>query len=72
MRPCSAILTIGQQADELNDTLRGHYAYYGVGGNIRALQRVYRHVECYWRLPVDVDHAALSWPGSERLSPGVE
>jgi RNA-directed DNA polymerase len=41
-------LTIGQQVDELNDTLRGHYAYYGVGGNIRALQRVYRHVECYW------------------------
>ena len=30
-------LTIGQQVDELNDALRGHYAYYGVAGNIRAL-----------------------------------
>jgi hypothetical protein len=25
-------LTIGQQVDELNDTLRGRYAYYGGGG----------------------------------------
>lgn len=41
-------LTIGQQVDELNDTLRGHYAYYGVGGNIRSLQKVHRHVERYW------------------------
>jgi RNA-directed DNA polymerase len=41
-------LTIGQQVDELNDTLRGHYAYYGVAGNIRSLQRVHRLVERYW------------------------
>ena len=27
------------QVDALNLTLRGHYAYYGVAGNIRALQR---------------------------------
>jgi hypothetical protein len=41
-------LTIGQQIDEINGTLRGHYAYYGVGGNIRSLQRVHRLVERYW------------------------
>ena len=40
--------TIGEQVDELNSTLRGHYAYYGVGGNIRSLQKVYRVVERYW------------------------
>jgi RNA-directed DNA polymerase len=28
--------------------LRGHYAYYGVAGNIRSLQKVYRVVERYW------------------------
>lgn len=28
--------------------LRGHYAYYGIAGNIRALQKVYRAVERYW------------------------
>ena len=41
-------LTIGQQVDELNDALRGHYGYYGIAGNFRALQKVYRHVERYW------------------------
>jgi hypothetical protein len=41
-------LTIGQQVGELNDALRGHYGYYGIAGNIRALQRVPRHVERYW------------------------
>ena len=41
-------LAIGQQVDELNDALRGHYGYYGIAGNFRALQKVYRHVERYW------------------------
>ena len=52
-------LTIGQQVDELNDALRGHYAYYGVAGNIRALQRVYRNLECYWRKML----CSRSWAG---------
>jgi RNA-directed DNA polymerase len=41
-------LTIGQQLDELNDALCGHYEYYGIAGNIRALQKVYRRMERYW------------------------
>ena len=28
--------TIGEQAGEINAALRGHYAYYGVAGNLRA------------------------------------
>src|SRR6201989_762050 len=52
-------LTIGQQVDELNDALRGHYGYYGIAGNIRALQRVYRNVECYWRKML----CSRSWAG---------
>src|SRR4051812_37252580 len=52
-------LTIGQQADELNDALRGHYAYYGVAGNIRALHRVHRFVERYWRKML----CSRSWAG---------
>jgi RNA-directed DNA polymerase len=52
-------LTIGQQVDELNDALRGHYAYYGVAGSIRALQRVYRNVERYWRKML----CSRSWAG---------
>jgi len=42
-------LPIGEQVINLNQVLRGHYAYYGIAGNFRALQRVYRAVERYWR-----------------------
>lgn len=39
---------IRDQVDALNLVLRGHYAYYGIAGNIRALQKVYRHATHYW------------------------
>ena len=39
---------IGDQVSEINAVLRGHYGYYGVAGNIRALLKVYRAVERYW------------------------
>jgi group II intron reverse transcriptase/maturase len=42
-------LSIREQVINLNKVLRGHYAYYGIAGNFRALQRVYRAVERYWR-----------------------
>ena len=38
-------LPVREQAINLNRVLRGHYAYYGIGGNIRALQKVHRVVE---------------------------
>lgn len=41
-------LPVREQATNLNAVLRGHYAYYGVAGNIRALQKVYRAVVHYW------------------------
>jgi RNA-directed DNA polymerase len=41
-------LTVREQVGNLNVVLRGHYAYYGIAGNIRALQKVYRAVERYW------------------------
>ena len=37
------------QAFKLNQVLRGHYGYYGIAGNFRALQKVHRFVERYWR-----------------------
>ena len=42
-------LPVREQAINLNRVLRGHYAYYGIAGNFRALQRVHRNVERYWR-----------------------
>jgi len=42
-------LPVRVQAFHLNQVLRGHYGYYGIAGNFRALQTVYRFVERYWR-----------------------
>jgi RNA-directed DNA polymerase len=52
-------LAIQEQADGVNAVLRGHYAYYGIAGNIRALQKVYRAVACYWRKML----CSRSWAG---------
>lgn len=41
-------LPVREQVDNLNRVLRGHYAYYGIAGNFRALQKVHRFVERYW------------------------
>jgi hypothetical protein len=49
-----------EQADHLNQMLRGHYAYYGIAGNIRALRKVHRAVECYWRKML----SSRSWQGT--------
>ncbi|HEX2715814.1 MAG TPA: group II intron reverse transcriptase/maturase [Candidatus Acidoferrales bacterium] len=52
-------LPIQEQADQLNQMLRGHYAYYGIAGNFRALQRVHRAVERFWRRML----SSRSWKG---------
>ena len=41
-------LALQEQVINLNQMLRGHYAYYGVAGNFRALEHVSRVVERYW------------------------
>jgi group II intron reverse transcriptase/maturase len=40
---------IKDQVREINQILRGHYAYYGLGGNYRSLWKVYRFTERHWR-----------------------
>ena len=50
---------ISDQVSEINAVLRGHYAYYGVAGNIRALFK-YRAVERYWHRML----CTRSWAGS--------
>lgn len=37
------------QAKEINQVLRGHFAYYGLGGNLTGLTKVYRVVERFWK-----------------------
>ena len=46
-------------ADPSNAALRGHYAYYGVAGNLRSLVKVYRVVERNWRRML----CSRSWAG---------
>jgi RNA-directed DNA polymerase len=41
-------LALREQVINLSQVLRGHYAYYGIAGNFRALERVSRAVERYW------------------------
>ena len=53
-------LSLQEQVNYLNQMLRGHYPYYGSARNIRALQRVHRAVEGYWRRML----SSLSWKGT--------
>jgi group II intron reverse transcriptase/maturase len=41
--------SLSEQVEILNQTLRGHYAYYGIAGNFHAIEKVFRRVEWYWR-----------------------
>jgi RNA-directed DNA polymerase len=50
---------ISGQAGEISIVLRGHYAYYGVAGNLRSLVKVYQAVERYWRKML----RSRSWAG---------
>ena len=52
-------LPVREQVDNLNTVLRGHYAYYGIAGNFRALQKVHRAVERYWHKML----CSRSWAG---------
>ena len=37
-----------EQVEKINQVLRGHYAYYGVGGNFKSLFKIHRFAERYW------------------------
>ncbi|WP_422134299.1 group II intron reverse transcriptase/maturase [Endozoicomonas sp. ALD040] len=37
-----------EQVTAINRRLRGHYAYYGLGGNFRSMEKLYRFVDRYW------------------------
>jgi group II intron reverse transcriptase/maturase len=62
-------LTLRDQVNHLNQMLRGHYAYYGIGGNFRALQRVHRAVERYWRKMLSSRswHGTVYWKEFQRI-----
>jgi hypothetical protein len=40
--------SLREQVVKINQVLRGHYAYYGVGWNFKSLFTIYRYAEGYW------------------------
>jgi hypothetical protein len=40
--------SLREQVEKINPVLRGHYAYYGVGGNFESLFKIQRFAERYW------------------------
>lgn len=57
------------QAVLINQLLRGHYAYYGLGGNIRSLQKLYRIAQIYWRKMLNTrgNKKSITWNNFNRL-----
>jgi hypothetical protein len=62
-------LPVAEQHEAINRKLRGHYAYYGVTGNARALQRFLRSTERVWRkwLQRRNHRAHMMWPRFQQL-----
>ncbi len=62
-------LSLQEQANHLNQMLRGHYAYYGIAGNLPALLRVHRAVERYWHKMLSSRswHGAIRWEQFQRI-----
>ncbi|WP_292227938.1 hypothetical protein [Mesorhizobium sp.] len=61
---------IKDQAGAINAVLRGHYAYYGIAGNLRSLMKVYRVVERYWFKMLrsrSRDGGRLTWGAFNRI-----
>ena len=61
-----------EQAKNLSQVLRGHYAYYGIVGNYRALQKVHRFAEHTWRKMLSSRSRAayITWEAFERIKQG--
>ncbi len=55
--------SVAQQHRTLARVLRGHYAYYGITGNVRALVSFFRQVQRVWRRWLDrrSDNAQMDW-----------
>ncbi len=61
--------SLTEQSEKINQVLRGHYAYYGVGGNLKSLQKIYRFTERYWRrmLSSRSQKSYITWERSQFL-----
>ncbi len=53
----------------INRVRRGHYAYFGVAGNIWSLKQVYRRTERYWykMLSSRIWHGRFTWEAFHKV-----
>jgi RNA-directed DNA polymerase len=51
--------SIKEQANKINQALRGYYNYYGMGGNFASLYRLYNKVKIFWKKML----SSRSWKG---------
>jgi group II intron reverse transcriptase/maturase len=60
---------LAEQAAEINQILRGHYAYYGMGGNLRTLHRLHRSCKRCWRkmLSSRSQRGRLTWEKFQKI-----
>ena len=67
--PLARHLAVSEQYKMLSAKLRGHYNYFGITGNRRALGRFLHEVERVWRKWLDrrSNRAAMDWPRFELL-----
>ncbi len=63
------VTRITEQVRNFNQTLRGHYAYYGVAGNFQSLHKVYQRTESYWHKMLCSRSRAgyIPWPVFHRI-----
>lgn len=61
--------SLREQVEKINQVLRGHYAYYGVGGNFKSLFMIYRLAERYWHkmLCSRSQKSYITWEGFNSL-----
>ena len=60
---------LAEQAAEINQLLRGFYAYYGMGGNLRTLHRLHRTCERCWRrmLSTRSQRGNVTWESFQKI-----
>jgi len=61
--------SLREQVEKINQVLRGHDAYYGVGGNFKSLFMIYRLAERYWHkmLCSRSQKSYITWEGFNSL-----
>ncbi len=61
--------SVSEQVVQINQFLQGHYAYYGIGGNLRSLLKLYRIAEryCHKMLCSRSRKSYIPWDKFQRL-----